>query len=329
MKLKRIIALSIVTALLFTLTGCFLLPEEEEFLQPPLRAPDRVEFTTIEVTRGDIADEVRGTGYLEARISTTVSFGDVSGRLKTLYFFSGHDVEEGDLLAELENDDLIEAYERQKIYTRLAEIDFERVPRRAPRLDREAAQLRLNLSKLDLERARTAVENTMLYSPVSGRIVYTTGFRLGEVVPNHSSIYSIADTENLVLRVSDDFASKVPLGTEVSFVLNTEIYNGTVVQTPPLNPDDAFDKGITVIECKDLELGDTRLGSGFSVTHRRASAENVIVIQNYLIRHDAGRSFVIILENGTPLERTVTVGISTSTFSEITDGLQEGDLLIR
>jgi len=310
------------------LSGCFLLPQEDEYLQPPLRAPDRIEYVTFEVTRGNISDDVRGYGTVDPRSGTIISFGAISGRLKALHFHSGQNVEEGDLLAELQNDDLLEALQRQEIYTRLAEIDFERY-RGYTRLDREAAQLRLDLSYLDLEKAREAVEKTRVYAPMSGNISYRVNLKIDEYIEPFLPIYTIADVSNLILRMSDDTASRVPLGAEVSFLMDSEVYYGTVVQIPSLNPGDARDKNITVIESDSLDPERIRIGARFTMVYTRASSENAIVIQNSLIRQEGNRSYVILLENNVPVERSIVIGLSTVTHSEIIEGLQEGEIIIQ
>jgi len=327
MIIKKVIPSFSGLALIISLTGCFLLPQEDEILQPPLRAPDRIEYSTVEVTRGNLSDEVRGFGVVEARTATSVSFG-IAGRLGKLHFISGSDVEEGDLLAELVNDDLVEALQRQEIYTRLDEIVFEQSRRGATRLNREAAQLRFDLSKLDLEKAQEAVEKTRLYAPMSGRIVYTTNTRIDDFVSVYQSIYTIADTANLNLRVTDSFASQIPLGVTVNFIFNDVVHSGTVVQVPSLNPNDADDKNVTVIECDTLDIEDMPLGTSFTIFFSRASVENAIVVDRSLIRSDGGRSYVIMLDNGTPVERNVTLGIVTGSFAEILDGLQEGEFIV-
>ena len=328
MKFIKVILAFIGSICILALTGCFFLPQEDEYLQPPLRAPDRIEYTTTLVVRGSIIDELRGTGHVAAKSGITVTFGSISGRLKALHFNSGQDVEEGDLLAEMLNDHLLEALERQEIYTRLAEIDFERYRRSGTKLDREATQLRFRLSEIDLEKAREAVEKTRIYSPITGRVVYKSNIRENDYIEPFMSLYSIADISQLNLRLSDDFASKVPLGAKVSFVINSNTYTGTVVQVPSLNPGDAVDKNVAVIEYDYVDNEDIILGAGFTVYYERGKADDAIVIQRSLLRHDGNRSYVILLENNVPVERNVVLGIISGSHAEILEGLSDGDLII-
>jgi RND family efflux transporter MFP subunit len=329
-KLRKTLLSLFVLAAVPVLGSCMLLPQEEEALQPPLRAPDRIEYRTVEVTRGTVVNEVRGTGTIEARVAANVSFSETSGRLKALYVYSGNDVEEGDLLAELHNDDLLAALQRQELFYRLAEIDHERI-RRSPdatRLDREASQIRLELSELDLERAREAVEKTRLYAPMSGRIVYRAPARNDDFINAFATVFSISDITDIVLRVSGELAGNATVGSDVYVIMDDVRYNGTIVQAPSLNPGDAADRTIAVIDSPTLEIDPRRLGGTLSVVFERGRAENVIVIDRSLIRTREGRSYVLVLTDGIPMERTVILGVWNNSFAEIVEGLQEGELLV-
>jgi len=328
-KLQKSLLLSIVLIITLALSSCFLLPNEDEVLQPPLRAPDRIDYRTVEVTRGTITDEVRGTGTVVTKVGATVSFRDVTGRLKALHASSGQDVEEGDLLAELHNDDLVEALNRQEKYTRLAEIDYELIRRTLWGLQREAAEIRLSLAQMDLERAREAVEKTLVYAPTSGRIVYTTFLKIDEYIDSFVPIYNIADLTQLSLRISDDLANRVPLGATVSTTMDNVTHYGTVVQVPSMNPGDSADRNIAVIDSPTLTIEQARLGRSFPVIYERARAEDVIVIDRTLVRTNVGRTYVIVLVDNIPVERNVILGITNHSQAEILEGLREGELVVQ
>jgi len=328
-KLKRIISTLIVLMFALALSSCLLLPNEDEVLQPPLRAPDRIDYRTVEVTRGSIVDEIRGFGTVVTKVGATVSFRETTGRLKALHTSSGQDVEEGDLLAELHNDDLVEALSRQELYTRLAEIDYELVRRTLWGLQREAAEIRLSLAKMDLERAREAVEKTFVYAPVSGRIVYTTFMRNDDYIDAFTPLFNIADLSQLTLRISDDLATRVPVGATVSTIIDNVTHYGTVVQVPSMNPGDAIDRNIAVVDSPTLTIEQGRLGRTFAVIYERARADDVIVIDRTLVRTNVGRTYVIVLVDNIPVERNVILGITNNSQAEIIEGLHEGELVVQ
>jgi len=134
---------------------------------------------------------------------------------------------------------------------------------------------------------------------------------------------------DLVLRVSGEFASRTPLGTELKIIINSEVHIGTIIQVPALSPVDSEDSEIAVIECDTLDPADFNLGTGFLLINELASVKDAIVVQTSFIRHDGDRTYVILLENGAPVERNVVTGLTTTTLTEIISGLSEGDLLIQ
>jgi len=328
-KFGNLAFLSICLILIFLLSGCLFLPSEDEVLQPPLRAPDRIEYRLIEVTRGDLAEEVRGFGTVVTRIGATVTFGNTTGRLKALHATNGQDVTEGDLLAELHNDDLLEHLERQEKYTRLAEIEYEKIRRTLWGLDREAAEIRLALAHMDLERAQEAVERTMVYAPMSGRIVFTTSIRINDYVNAFVPLYNIADINELSLVLSDEFAVSVPLGATVSMNLDNTTHYGTVVQVPSMNPIDAHDRNIAIVDFQTIEFDQNRLGSNIMIVYERARVDDAIIVERSMVRFNAGRAYVLVLEDNIPMERDVTIGLSTISQVEILEGISVGEMLVQ
>ena len=59
-----------------------------------------------------------------------------------------------------------------------------------------------------------------------------------------------------------------------------------------------------------------------------AEAKNVVVIPTEAVNASTDGDFVYVIENGIVKEKPVTLGISSSTQTEITEGLDEGDMVI-
>jgi multidrug efflux pump subunit AcrA (membrane-fusion protein) len=57
--------------------------------------------------------------------------------------------------------------------------------------------------------------------------------------------------------------------------------------------------------------------------------QNVLMAPNTAIKTQSdGTHFVQIMQNGSPSQQTVTIGSANDTYSEITDGLKEGDTIV-
>ena len=59
-----------------------------------------------------------------------------------------------------------------------------------------------------------------------------------------------------------------------------------------------------------------------------ASKSNVLMVPNRAISKQQGKSYVTVEKNGTTEQVSVTTGISNSQYTEITDGVVEGDTVI-
>ncbi len=135
-------------------------------------APIRV--TTYRVAKGSIAAEVMGTGTLEARVQATIS-SKISDRIRKILVDQGDHVSTGDLLIQLDDEDL-----QQQVA--IAEANVEAVA---------AISRRLNIDK---ERAVAVFDQAKKNDD-----------RIQRLVPSNAATQSEADksTEALALAIAD------------------------------------------------------------------------------------------------------------------------------
>ena len=79
------------------LSGCFLFPQEEEILPPPLMTAPDVTYRTVEAKIDTIADKIAVTGYFGYVQQSSLYFRYRSGRLKAIYVGYGESVSSGDM----------------------------------------------------------------------------------------------------------------------------------------------------------------------------------------------------------------------------------------
>ena len=106
--------------------GCFLLPQEEEILAPPLVEPPEITYRTRVVELDTIERRVVVGGAIVYPTQIALQFGERSGRLKEVLVRLGDDVTAGQVLATLDTDTLRLDVERQRIRVRRAELGMER-----------------------------------------------------------------------------------------------------------------------------------------------------------------------------------------------------------
>lgn len=156
-----------------SLSGCFLLPKEEEVLAPPLIQPQEITYRTLEVKRGEIVDKLSVIGYFVYVDQEPLYFKHRSGRLKNIYVTYGDEVKTGTLLAELDTGNLELQIEQQEIRLKQRELSYERMKLRgADKYELEMSQLDIELAKLGLEQLQLEKMSARLYAPMDGEVVY-------------------------------------------------------------------------------------------------------------------------------------------------------------
>lgn len=119
----NLFSLSVGIALL--LAGCSFLPEEQEALAPPLIEPAATQYETETVTRGDLIDAYEGRAVFTSTNSEDVYYRELGQRIKEVHIERNQSVEKGDLLIELEQDDLAFQVQQQQISLNEAQLDVE------------------------------------------------------------------------------------------------------------------------------------------------------------------------------------------------------------
>ncbi|MFY9175778.1 MAG: efflux RND transporter periplasmic adaptor subunit [Caldicoprobacterales bacterium] len=331
-KTRGVLLIIIVTALLMTsLSGCYLFPEEEEVLAPPLIEPPEITYETEEVKKGVIEKKVSASGTFVSIEQTTMFFRNRGGRLKEIHVKEGEFVEKGQLIAELDSGDLENQVKMQEIHLKKAQTRLSQVKSYSDdKYERRMAQYDVDLAKLTLDNLKRELNECKLTADISGNVVYIDhNVNQGDYVNAYHPLIRIADPTQLQLQVTGTNIGDFKLGMETEVTINKQTYTGKVVMTPAEVPIDVPDELREVVRIdvenipEDVELGDTAQVN--LILDRR---EDVIVIPRNLVRNYMGRKYVLVLENGLKVEKDVEVGLETPTQVEIKKGLEEGELLI-
>ena len=146
-----------------------------------------------------------------------------------------------------------------------------------------------------------------------------------------TALFTIADTDNVRVKIEvapDDYDKMNP-GSEVDVTLAGHTYKGMLTGVDKIAVQNA--KGVPVIGARiHIKNPDENIciGATAKIKMTVAEAENVVVIPTEAINASTDGDFVYVIENGIVKEKPVTLGISSSTQTEITEGLDEGDIVI-
>lgn len=327
---NRILHVICAIFLIALLGGCFLLPREEEILAPPIMEPPEITYKTIPVVRKDIERSVRVTGYFVYAEQKSVQFRTASGRLDEIKVNYGDVVEAGALLAELVTNNTTLQITKQEIAVRKSELNFERKQLTgADRFELEMAQLDLSLTRLSLAQLVNELEASRLRSPIAGEIVYIANVSEGDYIDSYKTMFQVADRSRLYLSYSGSNLNEFRLGMKVAVRYEDEDYEGEVVMTPAQFPYDAPESQRRQILFEVDGIPETvQKGESARVVLILEQSQDILVIPRSQVQRYLGRLYVYILEEGIREERNIGTGIENATEVEVTEGLEEGELIV-
>lgn len=320
--------LAFIICLLFT--GCYLLPEEEETLQAPELKVKEVTYTTYKVERGDIERWETGTGYFASTRNEMLLFGK-NGTLKKIYVRSGETVTEGQLLAELDTDDVADKIEYQEYIVEKAKLNYYAQAENGYGYATQIAKLDYDYQQKQLDKLYAQAEDSAIYSPMDGVVTYAAGLKAGDYVDSERGIVTVADPGSLIIMYKPEKLEEIYTGMTLDIKMKNDekSYTGTVVQTPSDAPAGATDEDKANIY---IELDETpefaAIGTSVNIELLLDKKEDVIALPSKYLSKVSTRYYVRVLADGLPEERDVTVGINNGSLYEITGGLEVGEELV-
>lgn len=198
--------------------------------------------------------------------------------------------------------------------------------------DIAAQEARVRQAQAEVARASAAYNDTILVAPIDGKIT-KVNIKKGEYTPADAAVTMLGDSPyRIEMYVSEIDIPKVHLTQSGSIELDAFRGNPfalTVSEIDPAATDrDGVPKYRVVLDfaapADDLKIGMT--GDADIVTGTR---ENVVTVPSRaVLERDDGTSYVRILTDDGPEERTVTTGLDGRDGEIEVDGVEEGEVVI-
>lgn len=183
----------------------------------------------------------------------------------------------------------------------------------------------------NLLEAQQDLDDHYVIVPFTG-LVTAVNVSLGETVASSSLISSlISEKQTAVITLNEVDVAKVKEGQKV--VLEFDAIDDLII-TGEVNFVDIVgkvDQGVVSFDVEiSFDLQDERIKTGMTVSSTIIikSKNNVLVLANSVIDEKNNINTVDVLENDKVVKKTITVGIANDVYSEILEGLDEGDEVI-
>ncbi len=279
--------------------------------------------------RGPATTAVYATGTVEPTVMLPVA-ARVTARLTELLVDEGAQVEEGQLLAQLEDDDLRSTLLELRSRESLSRADYER--NKALVSSGAVSTQVFDRSKSEWESARAAaalaktqVNFTKLTANARGTIIKRDG-EIGELIPANRAVFWISGQEPLRIaaEVDEEDISLVAVGQRVLIradAFPTQVFEGKVAQITPKG--DPVGRSYRV---RIALLGETPLRIGMTAEANIVIAENERALLVPTAALDKKR--ILVLNGDRVSERAVVTGAQDITRTEIVSGLSEGEYVV-
>lgn len=342
------------------MTGCGLLPKEEELpMAPVLVQKKEQEYKVADVVRGDVQviEYIRVNYVPSAAAKLSFSVGDEV--ISEVYVNIGDEVKKGDVLMELNVADqqdqlrqqqdrvddlylqLNHLYESRNLSLSQAQLQDQRAAEssipdwtsQADAVSEEYAdqerqiQNSITLAEMRMEELRSAVMERQIVAPFDGTIINMYDYEEGDRSVKDKSIITLANMDEAMFEVFSENGNLLQSGETYTVVCNDKEYQ-VVAKT-------AGELGLEGKEESQMYLSmvtpDPELGQGASGMISLVMEESLgtLWVPANAVRDINGQSVVYsINEDGFREMRNVEIGISNGKITEIKSGLEENEVVI-
>ena len=298
-----------------------------------------VQYVTQAAEKGTLTVSVTGTGQVEAVNQVdlkSVVAGDAIDVIK-VYVKDAQAVKKGDLIALLDSEDAQKSVRNSELSFKNAKIKYEQAKRdykkgTINKLSFQAQEISYQQSQNSLADAKEKLQDYSMRAPFDG-IVTDLSVSAGDSVSRSDVLASIITKDvqaNIVLNEVDAVSVKEGDKAIVSFdALPNLTLTGKISK---INTIGTVSQGVVSYDAQvtfDTQSDLLKPGMNVSASIITDAKVDVLLVPLSAIKSSGNRSYVEVLNDGdTPERKTVQVGASNDTQTEITGGISEGDKVV-
>lgn len=314
---------------------------------------------TARVTRRDIGAQVKATGVIKPRVGAEVRVGSrISGVVKRLHVQIGDSVAQGQLLAELDDRDLVALRDQAaatlrqlEAVRRYNEADLRRkrelfAAKGIAQSDLDVVEREVAVNEQQIEAARASlayataqVGYARITAPISG-VVASVATEEGETVAASfaaPTFLTLLDPSRLEVwaYVDETDIGRIRTGQAARFTVDTygsEEFEGRVTAIhPKAEIRDNVVNYVTVVQFQPPKNRTLRSEMTTTVRIALATRTNVLAVPIRAVRWQGSRAYVIVPRadgKAPPERRWVTTGLKDENNWEIVNGLREGEEIL-
>lgn len=357
---KLSLVLVVLMVFIFATSGCGLAPKEEVLPDAPVLAAAAIKgYKKATVMRGDIIERVKVECIYNAFMTEELKFGVDGKRTAHMYFEEGSKVRAGNLLADLQMNDLTEqikarknnietinmniANEKQLLdlaintLNRLRSLeDFtvqmanryeSEISRHEDKIKDLEEDLYFETQRLDI--VNEEVRKHQIFAGIDGIILSIKNFGWRDVSNTKDTVITIYDPDTMVFVTSGKNPELFNVGQEITVTVNKNQYKTKVLDTSEINDkiDVDSDNGVRYLRVIDENKPNNNDRGEMIFTLKEL--KNVLYLPETAVHTDNGKSIVYVEdEGGFKSIKEIQIGFIADKKVEILSGLNEGDIVI-
>ena len=285
------------------------------------------------VTLQPYVDRFTALGTAKANESIEVT-ARISSVVERIAFEEGQEVKAGDLLVELDNDEItadlaVSQAALQKVASQFARREQLAETRVISEAELEELAAEVAMAKAEVRAAEARLRNSVIRAPFAG----TVGLRRispGELVGTEDIITTLDDTATMKLEFTvpetylDAMRAGMPIGATTS-IYPDEVFAGFVAHIDTRI--DPVTRAVRVIAEMPNPERIIRPGMFLTIAVER-DRDSVLLVPEEALMPRQGRQYVYVVEDGKAVEREVALGVRAPGLAEIREGLDSGALVI-
>jgi len=212
-----------------------------------------------------------------------------------------------------------------------AQIQFNQKTAPAASADLATAAASLSSAQAQLNSAYDAWNNTVIRSPFDG-VVATLSVQKGDTAGSGTAVATVITKQQVAqISLNEVDVAKIKVGQKVNLTfdaLDGLSLTGKVAQIDTLGTASQGVVNYTVKISLDSQDDQIKPGMSVSATIILDAKTDALMVPSSAVKSNASGNFVQILNNNQPQDKTVTVGLSNDTETEILSGLTDGESVV-
>ena len=327
-KINSQIKILLINALLFSLSSISCSDDQgagQQFSMPPMPAE------VVSVKMRKMTDTFEAVGTIEAIEEITV-VSEIDAVIKSLPFKEGRFIKKGDLIVQLDDEQLAAEFARAEALYIQGQTRYNRVKILAEKnlsstQELDDAFAGLKVAEANLEYSKARLSKTKILAPFDG-IIGTRKVSVGAFVRKGQVITELANLNHIRVLFSVPERYLAVLKTNSQIVIFTSVYPGFEVKgkiiaiEPILNSET---RNVRVVGYLKNPGQKFRSGMSANIVVVLNERPNALVIPNQSVFASGNQSFVyVVQQDSSVLQVPVTLGLQLSDVVEVLNGLQNG-----